>query len=157
MLEMCVFVDFIHKITVQASPALEKRRNSPDLGPGSSPSFGPRFRAIQREWTHATGVFTVFTVFLTNRRQRGLQPAIMYACEPSRFWFQLLSCSRSGLLSSPPRFPVGLLFSSLPALSLTHTLFPFYSRFQSKYYLTSSQQFSTFFPVRGPPALSVGS
>uniref|UniRef100_A0A3Q3A2N0 mitogen-activated protein kinase kinase kinase n=1 Tax=Kryptolebias marmoratus TaxID=37003 RepID=A0A3Q3A2N0_KRYMA len=39
--------DFIHKITVQASPGLEKRRNSPDLGPGSSPSFGPRFRAIQ--------------------------------------------------------------------------------------------------------------
>ncbi|XP_061566352.1 mitogen-activated protein kinase kinase kinase 11 [Cololabis saira] len=39
--------DFIHKITVQASPGLEKRRNSPDLGSGSSPSFGPRFRAIQ--------------------------------------------------------------------------------------------------------------
>ncbi|CAL9694519.1 unnamed protein product [Knipowitschia caucasica] len=39
--------DFIHKITVQASPGLEKRRNSPDLGPGSSPSFGPRLRAIQ--------------------------------------------------------------------------------------------------------------
>ncbi|XP_026108235.1 mitogen-activated protein kinase kinase kinase 11-like [Carassius auratus] len=36
--------DFIHKITVQASPCLEKRRNSPDLG---SPSIGPRFRAIQ--------------------------------------------------------------------------------------------------------------
>lgn len=41
--------DFIHKITVQASPGLEKRRNSPDLGTGTSPSFGPRFRAIQRE------------------------------------------------------------------------------------------------------------
>ncbi|KAM6949383.1 mitogen-activated protein kinase kinase kinase 11 [Aplochiton taeniatus] len=39
--------DFIHKITVQASPGLEKRRNSPDLGPGTPPSFGPRFRAIQ--------------------------------------------------------------------------------------------------------------
>ncbi|XP_049598862.1 mitogen-activated protein kinase kinase kinase 11 [Syngnathus scovelli] len=39
--------DFIHKITVQASPGLEKRRNSPDLGSASSPSFGPRFRAIQ--------------------------------------------------------------------------------------------------------------
>ncbi|XP_070785672.1 mitogen-activated protein kinase kinase kinase 11 [Enoplosus armatus] len=39
--------DFIHKITVQASPGLEKRRNSPDLGSGSSPSFGLRFRAIQ--------------------------------------------------------------------------------------------------------------
>ncbi|KAJ8350595.1 hypothetical protein SKAU_G00257250 [Synaphobranchus kaupii] len=39
--------DFIHKITVQASPGLEKRKNSPDLGSGSSPSFGPRFRAIQ--------------------------------------------------------------------------------------------------------------
>ncbi|KAG7261688.1 hypothetical protein CRUP_023439 [Coryphaenoides rupestris] len=37
--------DFIHKITVQASPGMEKRRNSPDLG--SAPSFGPRFRAIQ--------------------------------------------------------------------------------------------------------------
>lgn len=40
-------LDFIHKITVQASPGLEKRRNSPDLG---SPSIGPRFRAIQREF-----------------------------------------------------------------------------------------------------------
>nr|XP_015801490.2 mitogen-activated protein kinase kinase kinase 11 [Nothobranchius furzeri]XP_054603264.1 mitogen-activated protein kinase kinase kinase 11 [Nothobranchius furzeri] len=39
--------DFIHKITVQASPGLEKRRNSPDLVLGSSPSLGPRFRAIQ--------------------------------------------------------------------------------------------------------------
>ncbi|XP_031440521.1 mitogen-activated protein kinase kinase kinase 11 [Clupea harengus] len=39
--------DFIHKITVQASPGLEKRRNSPDLGTGTSPTFGPRFRAIQ--------------------------------------------------------------------------------------------------------------
>ncbi|XP_069015237.1 mitogen-activated protein kinase kinase kinase 11 [Embiotoca jacksoni] len=39
--------DFIHKITVQASPGLEKRRNSPDLGSSSSPSFGPRLRAIQ--------------------------------------------------------------------------------------------------------------
>lgn len=39
--------DFIHKITVQASPGLEKRRNSPDLGSGTSPTFGPRFRAIQ--------------------------------------------------------------------------------------------------------------
>ncbi|TNM93486.1 hypothetical protein fugu_001662 [Takifugu bimaculatus] len=39
--------DFIHKITVQASPGLEKRRNSPDLALGSSPSFGPRLRAIQ--------------------------------------------------------------------------------------------------------------
>ncbi|XP_030636450.1 mitogen-activated protein kinase kinase kinase 11 [Chanos chanos] len=37
--------DFIHKITVQASPGLEKRRNSPDLGSGTS--YGPRFRAIQ--------------------------------------------------------------------------------------------------------------
>lgn len=48
---VCV-ADFIHKITVQASPGLEKRRNSPDLGSGSSPSFGPRFRAIQRERTY---------------------------------------------------------------------------------------------------------
>ncbi|XP_048092012.1 LOW QUALITY PROTEIN: mitogen-activated protein kinase kinase kinase 11 [Alosa alosa] len=39
--------DFIHKITVQASPGLEKRRNSPDMGTGTSPTFGPRFRAIQ--------------------------------------------------------------------------------------------------------------
>ncbi|XP_029106764.1 mitogen-activated protein kinase kinase kinase 11-like [Scleropages formosus] len=38
--------DFIHKITVQASPGPEKR-NFPDVGSGSSPSFGPRFRAIQ--------------------------------------------------------------------------------------------------------------
>uniref|UniRef100_H3CE22 mitogen-activated protein kinase kinase kinase n=1 Tax=Tetraodon nigroviridis TaxID=99883 RepID=H3CE22_TETNG len=40
--------DFIHKITVQASPGPEKRRNSPDLGLGSPPSFGPRLRAFQR-------------------------------------------------------------------------------------------------------------
>ncbi|KAJ8405765.1 hypothetical protein AAFF_G00312020 [Aldrovandia affinis] len=39
--------DFIHKITVQASPGLEKRQNFPDMGSGSSPFFGPRFRAIQ--------------------------------------------------------------------------------------------------------------
>ncbi|XP_069036471.1 mitogen-activated protein kinase kinase kinase 11 isoform X2 [Lepisosteus oculatus] len=38
--------DFIHKITVQASPGLEKRKNYTELGSGS-PSFGPRFRAIQ--------------------------------------------------------------------------------------------------------------
>nr|XP_023683155.1 mitogen-activated protein kinase kinase kinase 11-like [Paramormyrops kingsleyae] len=34
--------DFIHKITVQASPGLEKRKNSQDLPSGSSPSIGPR-------------------------------------------------------------------------------------------------------------------
>ncbi|KAG7484945.1 hypothetical protein MATL_G00055380 [Megalops atlanticus] len=38
--------DFIHKITVQASPGPEKRHTFLDLSPGS-PSFGPRFRAIQ--------------------------------------------------------------------------------------------------------------
>ncbi|XP_048851327.1 mitogen-activated protein kinase kinase kinase 11-like isoform X2 [Brienomyrus brachyistius] len=37
--------DFIHKITVQASPGPEKRINFLDLG--SPPCFGPRFRAIQ--------------------------------------------------------------------------------------------------------------
>ncbi|XP_024229560.1 mitogen-activated protein kinase kinase kinase 11 [Oncorhynchus tshawytscha] len=49
--------DFIHKITVQASPGLEKRRNSPDLGTGTSPSFGPRFRAIQLSPSENTRAF----------------------------------------------------------------------------------------------------
>ncbi|XP_060922515.1 mitogen-activated protein kinase kinase kinase 11 [Limanda limanda] len=60
--------DFIHKITVQASPGLEKRRNSPDLGSGSSPSFGPRFRAIQLSPSD-------------NSRSFGLSPA--WPLEPS--------------------------------------------------------------------------
>lgn len=47
LLNVFCALDFIHKITVQASPGLEKRRNSPDLG---SPSIGPRFRAIQRKY-----------------------------------------------------------------------------------------------------------
>ncbi|KAJ8348350.1 hypothetical protein SKAU_G00269390 [Synaphobranchus kaupii] len=39
--------DFIHKITVQASPGLEKQQKFLDLASGLSPTFGPRFRAIQ--------------------------------------------------------------------------------------------------------------
>lgn len=63
--------DFIHKITVQASPGLEKRRNSPDLGSGSSPSFGPRFRAIQRECSRFyVHIYRVYVeVFLNTLRK----------------------------------------------------------------------------------------
>uniref|UniRef100_A0A8C4X2Q7 mitogen-activated protein kinase kinase kinase n=1 Tax=Erpetoichthys calabaricus TaxID=27687 RepID=A0A8C4X2Q7_ERPCA len=39
-------LDFKHKITVQASPGLDKRKNFLDLGSGS-PTFVPRLRAIQ--------------------------------------------------------------------------------------------------------------
>ncbi|KAK5848628.1 hypothetical protein PBY51_006225 [Eleginops maclovinus] len=54
--------DFIHKITVQASPGLEKRRNSPDLGSGSSPSFR-RFRAIQLSPSDNNRTFGLSPVF----------------------------------------------------------------------------------------------
>ncbi|XP_061817134.2 mitogen-activated protein kinase kinase kinase 11 [Nerophis lumbriciformis] len=55
--------DFIHKITVQASPGLEKRRNSPDLGSSSSPSFGPRFRAIQLSPSDSSRTFSLSPVW----------------------------------------------------------------------------------------------
>ncbi|XP_070849024.1 mitogen-activated protein kinase kinase kinase 11 [Chaetodon trifascialis] len=64
--------DFIHKITVQASPGLEKRRNSPDLGSGSSPSFGPRFRAIQlspSDNSRAFGLSPVWPLDSTSLKQ----------------------------------------------------------------------------------------
>ncbi|XP_033992311.1 mitogen-activated protein kinase kinase kinase 11 [Trematomus bernacchii] len=54
--------DFIHKITVQASPGLEKRRNSPDMGSGSSPSFR-RFRAIQLSPSDNNRTFGLSPVF----------------------------------------------------------------------------------------------
>lgn len=38
--------DFKHRITVQASPGLDRRRNVFEVGAGDSPTF-PRFRAIQ--------------------------------------------------------------------------------------------------------------
>ncbi|RXN29654.1 mitogen-activated kinase kinase kinase 11-like protein [Labeo rohita] len=61
--------DFIHKITVQASPCLEKRRNSPDLG---SPSIGPRFRAIQRDESKWSSVWPLESLPLkqTNGERR---------------------------------------------------------------------------------------
>lgn len=40
--------DFKHRITVQASPGLDRRRNVFEVGAGDSPTF-PRFRAIQRK------------------------------------------------------------------------------------------------------------
>ncbi|XP_062300382.1 mitogen-activated protein kinase kinase kinase 11 [Scomber scombrus] len=64
--------DFIHKITVQASPGLEKRRNSPDLGSGSSPSFGPRFRAIQlspSDNSRTFGLSSVWPLEATSHKQ----------------------------------------------------------------------------------------
>lgn len=47
---MCVS-DFQHKITVQASPSMDKRRSlhSTSSSPPSSPTLIPRLRAIQRE------------------------------------------------------------------------------------------------------------
>ena len=39
-------LDFKHRITVQASPGLDRRRNVFEVGAGDSPTF-PRFRAIQ--------------------------------------------------------------------------------------------------------------
>ncbi|XP_024902068.1 mitogen-activated protein kinase kinase kinase 11 [Pteropus alecto] len=41
-------LDFKHRITVQASPGLDRRRNVFEVGSGDSPTF-PRFRAIQLE------------------------------------------------------------------------------------------------------------
>lgn len=41
-------LDFKHRITVQASPGLDRRRNVFEVGAGDSPTF-PRFRAIQLE------------------------------------------------------------------------------------------------------------
>ncbi|XP_072493465.1 mitogen-activated protein kinase kinase kinase 11 [Notamacropus eugenii] len=41
-------LDFKHRITVQASPGLDRRKNVFEVGPGDSPTF-PRFRAIQLE------------------------------------------------------------------------------------------------------------
>uniref|UniRef100_K7F6W1 mitogen-activated protein kinase kinase kinase n=1 Tax=Pelodiscus sinensis TaxID=13735 RepID=K7F6W1_PELSI len=41
-------LDFKHRITVQASPGLDKRKNVFEVGAGGSPTF-PRFRAIQLE------------------------------------------------------------------------------------------------------------
>uniref|UniRef100_W5UF66 mitogen-activated protein kinase kinase kinase n=1 Tax=Ictalurus punctatus TaxID=7998 RepID=W5UF66_ICTPU len=65
--------DFIHKITVQASPGLEKRRNSPDLG---SPSIGPRFRAIQLSPSESkwSSVWPLETLPLKANGERRLAP-----------------------------------------------------------------------------------
>ncbi|XP_027711888.1 mitogen-activated protein kinase kinase kinase 11 isoform X2 [Vombatus ursinus] len=41
-------LDFKHRITVQASPGLDRRKNVFEVGAGDSPTF-PRFRAIQLE------------------------------------------------------------------------------------------------------------
>ncbi|KAJ6654259.1 hypothetical protein lerEdw1_007356 [Lerista edwardsae] len=41
-------LDFKHRITVQASPGLDRRKDVFDVGTGGSPTF-PRFRAIQLE------------------------------------------------------------------------------------------------------------
>ncbi|KAJ8276364.1 hypothetical protein COCON_G00081160 [Conger conger] len=49
--------DFIHKITVQASPGPEKGQNFPDLASGLSPTFGPRFRAIQLSPSESSGAW----------------------------------------------------------------------------------------------------
>lgn len=51
---MCVllFLDFQHKITVQASPSMDKRRSlhCTSSSPPSSPTLIPRLRAIQRKF-----------------------------------------------------------------------------------------------------------
>lgn len=41
---------FEHKITVQASPTLDKRKGSDGASPPASPSIIPRLRAIRREY-----------------------------------------------------------------------------------------------------------
>lgn len=50
-LSMLHFTDFQHKITVQASPSMDKRRSlhSTSSSPPSSPTLIPRLRAIQRK------------------------------------------------------------------------------------------------------------
>lgn len=44
------FAGFEHKITVQASPTLDKRKGSDGTSPPASPSIIPRLRAIRREY-----------------------------------------------------------------------------------------------------------
>ncbi|XP_030074473.1 mitogen-activated protein kinase kinase kinase 11 isoform X2 [Microcaecilia unicolor] len=44
--EISMPLDFKHRITVQASPSMDKRKNMFEIGPGGSPTF-PRFRTIQ--------------------------------------------------------------------------------------------------------------
>ncbi|XP_029468030.1 mitogen-activated protein kinase kinase kinase 11 [Rhinatrema bivittatum] len=46
-------LDFKHRITVQASPGMDKRKNIFEIGPGGSPTF-PRFRAIQLDPNEAS-------------------------------------------------------------------------------------------------------
>lgn len=133
--------DFIHKITVQASPGLEKRRNSPDLGSGSSPSFGPRFRAIQREcsrfYVHISSVCGVFSQRI-EKSKRIASLTILHAHTDSVATL-LVSISKFTpfMCSQPPThlfvfpFPCGpqLSFSLSPSLfclCLSHTHpFPF--------------------------------
>lgn len=123
---MCA--DFIHKITVQASPGLEKRRNSPDLGSGSSPSFGPRFRAIQREYSYFPSAQIASDHVFTRIPRCNISVCehhVLSCClKHTSFVFPLCPC---GPLPAPPvvSCPVSLSPSLLPALSLTHTLFPF--------------------------------
>lgn len=45
-----LFAGFEHKITVQASPTLDKRKGSDGASPPASPSIIPRLRAIRREY-----------------------------------------------------------------------------------------------------------
>lgn len=44
------FAGFEHKITVQASPTLDKRKGSDGASPPASPSIIPRLRAIRCEY-----------------------------------------------------------------------------------------------------------
>lgn len=151
---MCVCVaDFIHKITVQASPGLEKRRNSPDLGSGSSPSFGPRFRAIQREYSHfslgqtrirahpvhrCTYCICVLPETLENQRMWDLL-AVLHAhkdCVATLFLskFSLFMCSQPPTRlfclplfpCGPPPLPLTLPLPAFTAFSVSHAHpFPF--------------------------------
>ncbi|MEQ2216452.1 mitogen-activated protein kinase kinase kinase 9, partial [Xenoophorus captivus] len=56
--------DFQHKITVQASPSMDKRRSlhSTSSSPPSSPTLIPRLRAIQREFTLSSSSFLSYKV-----------------------------------------------------------------------------------------------
>lgn len=109
-----IVADFIHKITVQASPGLEKRRNSPDLGSGSSPSFGPRLRAIQRE----------YSLFPSSRTQVNVR-LVYFSCISTPISLPSLSAvcwcgSRESSLSENGILHPGLLWKSQPSSSVVY-------------------------------------
>lgn len=146
---LCSFAsDFIHKITVQASPGPEKRRNSPDLGLGSPPSFGPRLRAFQREWFHIWAHVHASILACKCSMLPGTKP-VLFFIQMFPFWCALnhprisvFLCFRA-YLPSPLTFPLPALLLSL---SHTHTLSLFQSSVLAQILSDFlSQQLSSFF------------